>query len=58
MPKSRAFLMVATNAFNYEVLDETAFGLVENMVRECDSYSLSYSNLDEAVAALEKVSRS
>jgi HprK-related kinase A len=58
MPRSRAFLMVATNAFNYEVLDETAFGLVENMVRECDCYSLSYSNLDEAVAALETVSRS
>ena len=36
LPKSQAFLMVATNAFNYEVLDETAFRLVTEMVRSCD----------------------
>lgn len=58
MPKSQAFLMVATNAFNYEVLDETAFRLVAEMVRSCDCYSLSYSDLDEAVAALDNLSRS
>ena len=56
MPKSRAFLMVATNAFNYEVLDETAFRLVAEMVRTSDCYSLSYSDLDEAVAALDELS--
>jgi len=58
MSKSQAFLMVATNAFNYEVLDETAFRLVANMVRTCDCYSLRYSDLDEAVTALDKLSRS
>ena len=58
MAKSRAFLMVATNAFNYEVLDETAFRLVSEMVRSCDSYSLIYSDLDEAVTALDELSRS
>lgn len=57
MSKSQAFLMVATNAFNYEVLDETAFRLVTEMVRTCDSYSLIYSNLDEAVNALDELSR-
>jgi HprK-related kinase A len=57
MPKSQAFLMVATNAFNYEVLDETAFRLVSEMVRACDSYSLIYSNLDEAVNALDELAR-
>ena len=58
MPKSQAFLMVATNAFNYEVLDETAFRLVTDMVRSCDSYSLTYSDLDEAVNALDALYRS
>jgi HprK-related kinase A len=58
MPKSQAFLMVATNAFNYEVLDETAFRLVADMVRACDCYSLRYSDLNEAVTALEKLSHS
>lgn len=52
VPKSQAFLMVATNAFNYEVLDETAFRLVTEMVRTCDCYSLVYSDLDEAIGAL------
>ena len=46
--------MVATDAFNYEVLDETAFRLVTEMVRSCDSYSLVYSNLDEAVKVLSE----
>lgn len=57
MAKSHAFLMVATNAFNYEVLDETAFRLVTDMVDACDCYSLVYSDLDEAVAALDELSR-
>ena len=55
IPKSQAFLMVATNAFNYEVLDQTAFRLVAEMVENCDCYSLRYSNLDEAIAALDEL---
>lgn len=57
MPKSQAFLMVATNAFNYEVLDETAFRLVADMVGACDCHSLTYSDLDEAVDALDRLYR-
>lgn len=56
MAKDQAFLMVATNAFNYETLDEIAFRLVTEMVRSCDCFSLSYSDLDEAVAALGELS--
>lgn len=56
LPKSQAFLMVATNAFNYEVLDDTAYRLVNQMVSTCDSYSLVYSNLDEAVNAFDQLS--
>lgn len=55
MPKSHAFLMIATNAFNYEVLDETAYRLVCEMVRTCDCYTLCYSDLNEAIAALEEM---
>lgn len=56
VPKSQAFLMVATNAFNYEVLDYTAFRLVTEMVRSCDAYSLIYSDLEEAVSVLNNLS--
>jgi HprK-related kinase A len=55
MPKSQAFLMVASNAFNYDVLDETAFRLVSEMVRSCDCYSLVYSDLNEAIPALDEL---
>jgi HprK-related kinase A len=58
IPKSEAFLMVATNAFNYEVLDATAFRLVTEMVRVCDCYSLRYSDLNEAITALDALTRS
>jgi HprK-related kinase A len=56
--KSEAFLMVATNSFNYEVLDETAFRLVTEMVRSCNCFSLVYSDLKEAVSALASLSSS
>jgi HprK-related kinase A len=53
--KSQAFLMLATNAFNYEVLGETAFRSVERLVKECPCYSLVYSDLDEAVVGLSQL---
>lgn len=56
LSKGQAFLMVATNAFNYHVMGETAFTLVSDMVERCDCYSLSYSDLDEAVAAFDGLS--
>jgi len=55
MSKSQAFLMVATNAFNYEVLDEAAYRLVSGIVGSCDAYSLVYSDLSEAVEVLGKL---
>ena len=55
LPKSQAFVMVATNAFNYEVLDETAFRLVAHMVDASDCYALRYSDLDQAIAALDEL---
>ena len=57
MAKARAFLMVATNAFNYEVLGETSFRLVGEIVRNCECYSLTYSDLGEAVEALDGLTR-
>lgn len=50
--KGEAFLMVATNAFNYEILGEAAFEVVRRMVRDCGAYALTYSDLDEAISAL------
>ena len=55
MERSQAFLMLATNAFNYEVLGEVAFRSVSRLVSNCPCYSLVYSDLDEAVTALSRL---
>ena len=57
MEKAQAFLMVASNAFNYEVLGETGFRLVDAIVGSCACYTLSYSDLGEAVEALDRMTR-
>ena len=53
MVKPEAFLMVATNAFNYEVLGQRAFELVGQIVNGSHCYRLLYSDLAEAIAALD-----
>lgn len=55
LPQSEAFLLLATNAFNYEVLGETAFNAVSRMVRNCECRKLVYSDFDSALAALNEL---
>ncbi|MBV5310280.1 HprK-related kinase A [Chromatium okenii] len=55
IPKDRAFMLLATNAFNYEVLGELAFNAVAKIVQNCDSYSLVYSDLTQAVQAIDEL---
>ncbi|MXS84751.1 HprK-related kinase A [Nitrosomonas sp. HPC101] len=53
LPQSEAFLLLASNAFNYEVLGETAFGAVTSLVRNCECRKLVYSDFDNALKALD-----
>ncbi|QBQ54515.1 HprK-related kinase A [Nitrosococcus wardiae] len=48
-----AFLKLANNAFNYEVLGVNGFKLVTKMIRSCQCYALSFGDLDEAIAKLD-----
>ena len=52
MPKAQAFLMLATNAFNYEMLGEAAFSAVRRLVSTAKCYRLVYSDLAQAVSVL------
>jgi HprK-related kinase A len=56
MVKSEAFLYLAKNAFNYEMLGEPGFHQVRTLIDECDCYRLTYSDLDEAVQLLTNLS--
>jgi HprK-related kinase A len=56
-PVSRAdaFRALATNAFNYEMLGESAFETVGRLVEASACFELRYSDLDAAVRALAEL---
>ncbi len=53
MPKSRAFAKLSVNAFNYELRGPAAFSAVAQLIDQCDCYQLGYSDLDDAIAAID-----
>ena len=52
MAKIDAFMMLATNAFNYEMLGESAFTTVRGLVGDAQCFRLVYSALDRAIELL------
>ena len=50
--KAESFMLLATNAFNYELLGEDAFETVRDLVQGANCYTLLYSDLEEATALL------
>lgn len=57
VPRAEALMRLATNAFNYEMLGESAFETVRDLVGTTRCFRLVYSNLDEAIAALDALAR-
>lgn len=53
LPGSEAFLLLASNSFNYEVLGETSFQAVTRLIRSCRCYKLIYSDFDAALTAID-----
>ncbi len=59
IPKSRAFMRIADNAFNYSLLGQRGFEVLAQVIDESEAYDFTYSVLDEAIAcfaALEEPS--
>lgn len=52
---AEAFMRLATNAFNYELLGEAAFLAVRDLVQGARCFRLVYSSLEEAVAQLSRL---
>jgi HprK-related kinase A len=52
LPSSEAFLLLATNSFNYDVLGEISFQAVAHLIKSCRCYKLTYSDFDSAIAAM------
>jgi hypothetical protein len=55
--KASAFWGIADNSLNYEILGETGFTTLVRLVDRCQCYSLTHSDLSDAVAALVRLSR-
>lgn len=55
LPPSEAFMRLATNAFNYELHAERGFTTVRDLVAASRCFRLVYSDLDEAIAALDRL---
>jgi HprK-related kinase A len=55
MAKADAFLLLATNAFNYEMLGEVAFTAVRELISTATCYRLIYSDLAKAVGTLNEL---
>lgn len=51
--KSRSFIKLAHNAFNYEVLGLQGFRSVSDLIRICECFKLTYSNLEAAIDQLD-----
>lgn len=50
VPRARAFLRLAENAFNYSVLGAAGFDAVAGLIDATDTFDFSYSALDDAIA--------
>lgn len=55
LPQSEAFLLLASNSFNYEILGESAFKAVTRLIRNCQCYQLVYSDFESVLAMLNKL---
>jgi len=53
--RAEAFMFLATNAFNYELLGESAFDTVKALVSRTRCFHLEYSDLEDAVSMLTDI---
>jgi len=55
LPKARAFMKLAGNAFNYELLSESGFQTVASLIHSCSSFLFHYGDLDRAVQVMDSL---
>lgn len=55
LKKTYAFLKLATNSFNYQLQGEIGFNLIRDMIEDCDCFSLTFSDLNEAITQIDRL---
>ncbi len=56
IPRARAFMRVAENAFNFSLNGVRGFEALGGVIDACDSFEFTYSKLDEAIALFDRMS--
>lgn len=57
MPRGQAFLQIADNAMNYNILGRQGFETVGALAARCAHFSFRYGNLDEAMQVFDDLAR-
>jgi HprK-related kinase A len=57
LEKAKAFMLLARQSPNYKIMLGRGFQTLANFVEACDHYTLTYSDLDEAVRSINELSR-
>lgn len=57
LEKAEAFRKLTENSVNYPSMLQTGFDMLVGVVERCGLYALVYSDLDEAVAAIDRLHR-
>ena len=57
LEKAKAFMLLARQSPNYKTMLGLGFQTLANFVEACDHYTLTYSDLDEAVRTINELSR-
>jgi HprK-related kinase A len=58
LPKARALMHVAGQSFNYNYLGPTGYTCLAALIREAECYRLEYSDLDDVLALLDRLTTS
>ncbi|HUB97973.1 MAG TPA: HprK-related kinase A [Stellaceae bacterium] len=53
--KARTFVELGESAMNYNILGETGFNVMSDLIERCDIGDFVYSNLDEAVSFFTRI---
>jgi len=55
LPRARALMQLTDQSFNYNYLGRKGFMCLAELVRQCECYRLEYSDLDDVLALLDRV---
>ncbi len=58
MGRSQAFSKLVVNSFNYEIAGPAGFAAACRLIDECDCHRLIYSDLDSAIATIDRLTAS